>query len=97
MLIDGKNEAPDVHRNSKSAATERRRGERLLALLFGGFLAINYPVLSIFDLEGLVWGIPILYFYMFTAWAAIFICAALTLRKPPGQPDRRPHSPEEAD
>lgn len=96
-MINGKNEAPDVQRSSKSAATERRRGERLLALFFGGLMAINYPLLSIFDLEGLVWGIPILYFYMFTAWAGIFICAALTLRKRPGRDDRRPPSGQEAD
>jgi hypothetical protein len=43
-----------------------------LALLFaGGAVALNFPVLAIFNREGTIGGIPILYLYLFGIWLAV--------------------------
>jgi hypothetical protein len=47
------------------------KGQRLAALFLVGCLLFNYPLLSLFSQEGMVWGIPILYVYIFSAWAAL--------------------------
>ncbi|MBF0215212.1 MAG: hypothetical protein HQM00_16910, partial [Magnetococcales bacterium] len=46
----------------------KRRKERLVVLAVLGILAINYPVLALFSLERVVWGIPILWLYLFLFW-----------------------------
>lgn len=57
----------------------RRRGERLLALLMGGMVVLNFPLLSIFRDTGLVLGIPVLYLYLFAMWALLIVATALVL------------------
>ncbi len=47
------------------------KGQRLIALFLVGCLLFNYPVLAIFSQDGLIWGMPILYVYIFTAWIAV--------------------------
>jgi hypothetical protein len=56
-----------------------RRGlaqERLVAVFLCAVLLFNYPVLSIFDRDGWLLGMPVLYVFMFAAWAAVI--AAVT-------------------
>ena len=43
--------------------------ERLISLFLLGLLLFNPPLLSIFDVPETVIGFPILYIYLFTAWA----------------------------
>lgn len=47
--------------------------EYLVILFIGGVLAINYPVLDLFDRSWVVFGIPLLYFYLYLAWLALII------------------------
>jgi len=47
----------------------RRKGEKLIALLLVGFLALNYPILALFSKAVFWMGIPVLYLYLFTFWA----------------------------
>jgi hypothetical protein len=47
------------------------KGQRLAALFLVGCLLFNYPLLSLFSQDGMVWGIPILYVFIFLAWAAL--------------------------
>ncbi|NBC01928.1 MAG: hypothetical protein GVY15_13860 [Bacteroidetes bacterium] len=42
--------------------------QRLIALFVLGFLLFNYPVLSLFSVESVVLGLPVLYLYLFCAW-----------------------------
>lgn len=42
--------------------------QRLIALFVVGLLVFNYPVLSLFSVEGFVLGIPVLYLYIFSSW-----------------------------
>ncbi len=53
--------------------------ERLISLFLLGLLLFNPPLLSIFDLPETVIGFPILYIYLFTAWAVLVLLMALTI------------------
>ena len=53
--------------------------ERLISLFLLGLLLFNPPLLSIFDVPEAVIGIPILYIYLFTAWAVLVLLMALTI------------------
>ena len=44
-------------------------GQRLSALFILGWLAFNYPLLSLFNSAGTWFGIPRLYAYLFIAWS----------------------------
>ena len=57
----------------------RLKGQRLTALFLLGCLLFNYPILTIFDRNGLIGGIPILYVYIFISWAALIGLTALVI------------------
>jgi len=57
-----------------------RRVERLLGLLIGGLILLNFPLLSIFSVSAFFFGIPVLYFYLFSVWALIIGVTAFVLR-----------------
>lgn len=54
-------------------------GQRLLALFFIGCLLLNFPILSLFSTDGMVWGIPLLYVYLFLAWVLLIVFMALVI------------------
>jgi len=56
-----------------------RKAPRLVALCLLGCLLFNYPILALFNVNGAVLGIPILYFYIFSAWAALILLMALAI------------------
>ena len=45
------------------------KGQRLIALFVLGCLLFNYPVLSLFNVSAEAFGVPVLYAYIFAAWA----------------------------
>ena len=47
------------------------KGQRFVALCMLGLLLFNYPVLALFNVHGSIFGVPILYAYVFAAWAAL--------------------------
>ncbi|MCL4302649.1 MAG: hypothetical protein KJ077_43575 [Anaerolineae bacterium] len=47
------------------------KGQQLIALFLVGCLLFNYPLLALFSQDGLVWGIPLLYVYIFITWAVL--------------------------
>jgi ABC-type amino acid transport system permease subunit len=47
------------------------KGQRLIALFMLGCLLFNYPVLSLFNLQGAIFGVPVLYAFIFAAWALL--------------------------
>ena len=51
--------------------TESRRGHRLLflAVLFG--VLLNFPLLAVFDHDGRVGGVPVLYLYVLLLWGLL--------------------------
>lgn len=56
-----------------------RRGQRLIALFILGCVLFNYPVLSLFNVATEVFGVPVLYMYIFTAWALLVGLMALVV------------------
>jgi hypothetical protein len=63
--------------------------DRFVALLLLGVLAFSPPLLSIFSVRELVFGIPILYLYLFVAWGVLIaLLARISLRAAaPERPD----------
>ena len=58
------------------------KGQRLIAsFLFGG-LVFNYPVLSLFNIDGRVFGIPILFAYIFSVWLLLIVVMAVIIETP---------------
>lgn len=55
-------------------------GDRLIALFLFGVLLLMPPMLAIFNVETLVFGIPLLYLYLFVVWIALVGFVALILR-----------------
>ncbi|ABM62667.1 hypothetical protein [Halorhodospira halophila] len=53
-----------------------RRSERLIALALLGMVLFNYPVLSLFAVDGKVLGMPVFYAYFFTVWAGLIAAVA---------------------
>lgn len=54
-------------------------GQRLLALFLISCLLLNFPILSLFSSDGMMWGIPILYVYLFLAWALLIALMTLVI------------------
>ncbi len=59
-----------------------RQNERLVALVLVAALAFNVPVLSLFDSPAPVFGIPVLYLYIFLAWGALIGLIRSVMRGP---------------
>jgi hypothetical protein len=58
-------------------SVEANRTKRLIGLFLLGYLIFNPPLITLFDLPALVWGIPLLYVYIFGAWVLIILLVAL--------------------
>ena len=56
------------------------KGQRLVALFLFGCLLFNYPLLNLFSRDGEVFGIPLLYMYVFGVWAALIGLMALIVQ-----------------
>ena len=56
-----------------------RKGQRLIALFIFGCLLFNYPVLSLFNVATEAFGVPVLYAYIFAAWALLVGLMALVV------------------
>jgi len=53
---------------------------RLFGLFLLGFILFNYPILSIFNLETFLFGIPMLYLYVFSVWMLLIILIVVVTR-----------------
>ena len=50
--------------------------QRFVALCMLGLVLFNFPVLALFNVPGTVLGVPVLYVYIFAAWAALIALMA---------------------
>jgi len=57
------------------------KGQRLIALCLLGFLLFNYPILALFHRPTAVLGIPVLYAWIFCAWAVLIALMAWVVEK----------------
>ncbi|WP_366945251.1 hypothetical protein [Zoogloea sp.] len=56
-------------------------GQRLVALFLLGWVVVNYPVLSVFDVDHSWFGVPSLYLYVFGVWAAVIALMAWIIER----------------
>ncbi len=52
------------------------KAQRLVALCMLGVVLFNYPILALFNVAATVFGIPVLYAYIFFAWSLLTACMA---------------------
>jgi hypothetical protein len=57
------------------------KGQRLIALFLFGALLLNYPLFSLFAGATVVFGIPLLYVYVFAVWAALIALLAFIVER----------------
>lgn len=60
---------------------DRQTRSRLTVVGVIGFLLVNYPLLSLFDLPRTIGGIPLLWLYLYLLWAVIIVALAVIVRK----------------
>lgn len=66
-----------------------RKNKRLVGLFLLGWALFNYPLLSLFNLKVMIFGVPLLFFYVFIGWTLLILLAAIVTRtrpKPPSEP-----------
>ncbi len=71
-------------------------GERLFFLFLLGVFLFNPPLLSIFDVPRRVFGIPLLYVYLFACWGALLAVVAFIIEKGGDVEEARDSSEEAA-
>jgi hypothetical protein len=54
-----------------------RKGQRLVACCMLGMVLFNFPILALFNVAGTLFGVPLLYAYIFLAWAGLIGLMAL--------------------
>jgi len=52
------------------------RSARMVATAALAVLLFNYPLLALFDVDGRVLGVPLLWAYLFTAWGGVIAIVA---------------------
>ena len=58
-----------------------RRGERLAGVFLLGCLLFNFPLLGLFNVPATVFGVPLVYAYLFGAWALLIVLVALVMER----------------
>ena len=58
---------------------DEAKGQRLVALFILGCLLFNYPVLSLFNVASDAFGVPLLYAFIFAAWAVLVALMAVAV------------------
>jgi len=53
------------------------KSQRFVALCALGVLLFNYPILALFNVPGALFGVPVLYAYVFIVWALLIALMAL--------------------
>lgn len=56
-------------------------GQRLVAIVLLGCVLFNYPVLSLFSKPAALFGIPLLYLYLFAMWALLIGLMAYVIER----------------
>jgi hypothetical protein len=67
--------------NQPQPVRTEQRGQKLAALFLLGCLLFNYPLLQLFARDGAILGLPVLYCYVFGAWATLIALMALVVER----------------
>lgn len=55
---------------------DKAKESRFIALCMLGLVLFNFPVLALFNVDAAVLGVPLLYVYLFGAWALLIALMA---------------------
>jgi hypothetical protein len=55
---------------------DKAKEQRFIALCMLGLVLFNFPVLALFNVDATLLGVPLLYAYLFIAWAALIALMA---------------------
>lgn len=58
------------------------KSQRMIALCMLGCVLFNFPVLALFNVPATLFGVPVLYAYIFIAWALLIALMAWAIEKP---------------
>jgi len=58
---------------------DNRKSKLLVALFLFGFVLLNYPLLSLLNINRTVSGLPLIYLYIFGIWGLLIFLAALVM------------------
>lgn len=61
--------------------SEDRIGTRLVVLAVLAFALFNYPLLSLFDVDVIVLGVPLVWLYVFVSWGVLIVLVGLATRE----------------
>jgi hypothetical protein len=56
------------------------RGARMIAVATAALLLFGFPLMALFDVEVRVLGVPLLWAYLFVAWAVVIGIVAWVVR-----------------
>ena len=55
---------------------DSKKNKRLVALFLLGCVLLNYPILSLVNLNIMIFGLPLLYVYLFGVWCLLISLTA---------------------
>jgi len=82
-MIEPSVEGAKPYSGNRPIPRPQRRVERVISLLIAGIAFLNYPIMSVFSKIELVFGFPVLYFYLFLVWGLVIGAMALILHDRP--------------
>ena len=62
--------------------SDEQRGKRLIAVFLLGLALFNFPLLAAAETGERLFGLPVLFLYLFAAWAALIVLLALIVERP---------------
>jgi Na+-driven multidrug efflux pump len=70
---------------------ENIKNKRLFCIFLLGCLIFNYPIISLFNHEVYVFGIPILFVFLFCAWVLMILAMVFITRTHPKMQHKKAH------
>jgi hypothetical protein len=80
-LVDQPGGCEDVGMTGSDREQAEPRRAHLVALAALGGVLFGYPLLAVFDVPARVLGVPVLWAYLFVAWAALVTAVAVAMRR----------------
>lgn len=69
------------------------KNKRLVSLFLLGALLLNYPLLSLFNRDLMIFGIPLLYLYIFITWTLVIFLGGLITSAPQSRKNGKKEQP----
>jgi hypothetical protein len=57
--------------------SDEQRGKRLIAVFLLGLVLVNFPLLAVAETGERLFGLPVLFLYLFAAWVGMIALLAL--------------------